>query len=387
MFTRIILFSAAFIATAISSAVAAPPAGKGNPPPPAADIAYMSATGGGWGEPGVATVRGLSLTPEGTASADVTLWKGSTVYFNSMTWDPDGAWLAWGQYVDKKGTRGIVAGQIGGDVRTLLKFPNGDITRRNGLDTLAWGRGCDGRSVIVFVGDQLWDYLDALYVFDPFATNPQARRLYAINHGPDGSLERGHGLAFSPQGQYLIFSEQDEEGRNRVVALPLTCLPGDSLPTVAGPTQLLFPVESVSGVDGGRAWTLGLDWSPDGRRITAAVAPLIEWTTGMHRWGVGRIAAGELAYLFQGGVEQVTASESAMHLVTSGPPEGQADYSDEFPSWGPAGAFSPCDPLAFNRGGNLMLLEVPRTGYSAADCTFPEPLVVSSKSVAGLDWK
>jgi len=386
MFTRIMLFSATFIATVISSAVAAPP-NKGNPPPPVADIAYMSTSSSVWGEPGAAMVRGLSLTPEGTASADVTLWKASSAYFNSMTWDPDGAWLAWAQYVDKKGTRAIVAGQPGGDLRTLLKFPDGGVTRRNGLDTLAWGRGCNGRSVIAFVGDQLWDYLDALYVLDPFATNPQARRLYVINHGPDGSPERGHGIAFSPQGQHLIFSEQDGDGRNQIVSLPLTCLPGDSLPTVAGPTQLLFPVESARGIDGGRAWTIGLDWSSDGRRIVAAVAPLIEWTTGLQRWDVARIAVGELTYLFEGGVEQISTSESTMHLVTSGPAEGQANYSDGFPSWGPAGASSACDPLAFNQGGNLMLLEVPRTGYSSADCTFPEPILVSSKTVAGLDWK
>lgn len=386
MFTRIILFSAAFIATAISSAVAAPP-NKGTPPPPTADIAYMSTSSSVWGEPGVATARGLSLTPGATVSADLTLWKGSSAYFNSVTWDPDGTWLAWAQYIDKKGTRGIVAGQMGGDVKTLLTFPNGDITRRNGLDTLAWGRGCNGRSVIVFIGDQLWDYIDALYVFDPFATNPQARRLYVIKHGPVGSPDRGHGVTFSPQGQYLIFSEQDEEARNRIVALPLTCLPGDSLPTVAGPTQFLFPVESAKGIDGGRAWTLGLDWSPDGGRIAAAIAPLIEWTPGMQRWDVARIAVGELAYLFEGGVEQINTSQSAMRLVTSDPAEGQEDYSDELPSWGPAGASSPCDPLTFNRSGNLMVLETPRTGYSKADCNLPEPVVVSSKSVAGLDWK
>jgi WD40 repeat protein len=387
MFTKIILFSAAFIATAISSAVAAPPAGKGNPPPPAVDIAYMNTAGSVWGEPGLATARGLSLTPSGTVSADVTLWKESSVYFNSVTWDPDGAWMAWAQTIDKKGTRAIVTGQPGGDVRTLLKFPNGDITRRNGLDTLAWGRGCNGRSVIVFLGDQLWDYLDALYVFDPFATNPQARRLYAINHGPGGSPERGHGIAFSPQGQYLIFSEQDGEGRNRLVALPLTCLSGDSLPTAAGSPQFLFPIELPTGIDGGRAWTQGIDWSPDGRRIAAAVAPLIEWTAGMQGWDVARIAVGELTYFFQGGVEQISTSESAMHLVTSGPAEGQADYSDGLPTWGPAGPSSSCDRLAFNRNGNLMLMEAPRTGYSQADCSSPDPVVVSSKSVAGLDWK
>lgn len=366
--------------------VSAAPPGGGSSPPPLVDVAYMNITSSVWGEPNAAAIRGLQVSASGTASGDVALWKGSGVFYQSMSWDPDGSRLAWAQYVDKKGTRAIVAGQPGSALTTLLAFPNGDITRRNGVDNLAWGRGCNGRSVIVFVGDQLWEYLDALYVFDPFQVGAQARRLYAIRPGPDGTGWRGAGLAFSPLGQLLAFVEQADDSFDHIVALPLTCLPGDSLPTAAGPTQRLFRVQSDAGIDGGRARTVGLDWSNDGHRLATSVAPwlLLE---GRLSWGTARIAVGELAYSVAAGVEQVSAAEPVMHVVTSGPAEGQDDYSDEFPAWGPSTSTAACDRMAFSRSGVLMLLEVPRNGYTAADCTVPEPSKISGKLIGGLDWR
>jgi hypothetical protein len=386
MFTESMLRSALNAVAAISlaalplaSGVAAPPGG-GTSPPPVVDIAYMNVNSNTW-----TSVRGLQVAPTGAASGDVGLWKQTGVYINSLSWDPGGNWLAWAQYLDK--APAIVAGRPGSALTTVLKFPNGNITRRHGIDNLAWGRGCNGRSVIVFLGDELWEYLDVLYVFDPFVVGAQARRLYVIKHGPEGSPGRGSSMAFSPQGQQLAFAEQDDEGRNHVVALPLTCLPGDALPTAAGLPQRLFPVHSDAGVDGGRASTVGLDWSPDGSRLAASVSPLLVWQPGYQSWGVARIAVGELAYSSAGGVEQVSAAEPTMHIVTSGPAPGQADYSDELPSWGPSSATVACDRMAFSRSGALMLLDVPRNGFTSGDCTVPAPRVIGSKSVSGLDWK
>jgi hypothetical protein len=385
MHTKTILGLALLSVASVSVGVAAPPGGGGAPP--LFDIAYMNVTSSVWGEPNTAAVRGLQVDPAGTASGDASLWKGSSVYHRSMTWNPDGTWLAWAQYIDKKGTRAIVAGKPGSGLTTVLTFPNGDITRRNGTDNLAWGRGCNGRSVIVFLGDQLYDYLDALYVFDPFVVGAQASRLYVIKHGPQGSPDRGQGIAFSPQGQHLAFVEQDDTGFNHVVALPLTCLPGDSLPTAAGSPLRLFPVQSDAGVDGGRAGTVGLDWSPDGHRLAASVGPLLVWQPGYRSWGVARIHVGELAYSVSGGVEQVSAAELGMHAVTSGPAAGQEDHTDELPSWGPASATAACDRLVFSRSGALMLLEAPRNGFTPDDCTVPEPTTISSKLISGLDWR
>ena len=388
MFAKPMLFSAlravatmSLAALPLASGIAAPPGGGTSPPPPV-DVAYMNSTS----SVGM-TIRGLQVSATGVASGDAALWKVSDVYSQSMSWDPDGNWLAWAQVIDRKGTRAVVAGKPGSALTTVLKFPNGNITRRNGIDTIAWGRGCNGRSVIVFLGDDLWAVTDGLYVFDPFAVGAQARLLYAIKHGPEGSPDRGHGIAFSPQGQHLAFVEQDDIGFNRVVALPLTCLSGDSLPSAAGAPHHLLPVQSDAGIDGGRAWTVGLDWSPDGHRLAASIGPLLIWQAGMRTWGTARIAVGELAYSLAGGVEQVSAAEPTMCIVTSGPAAGQADYSDELPSWGPSGATVACDRMAFSRSGALMLLEVPRTGYTALDCTVPAPSTISTKSAGGLDWK
>jgi len=55
-------------------------------------------------------------------TGDVALWKQTGVYTPSMRWDPDGNWQARAQRIGQ---------------------------------------------VFVFVGDEPWDYLDALYLFDP----------------------------------------------------------------------------------------------------------------------------------------------------------------------------------------------------------------------------
>jgi len=369
-------------------AIAAPPS-KGGGSPPAVDLAYMNIPSNGWGDPNTATVLGISIDADGGPSGETSLWKGSSVYHASMSWDPGGNWVAWAQYVDKKGTRGIVAATPGSAPVTVLRFPADGITRRNGADNLAWGRGCDGRSVIVFLGDQLWNVFNALYVFDPFAETPRPRFLHQIRSGPEGSPDGGQGIAFSPQGRLLAFIEQDDEGRNQVVALPLACLPGDPLPVAAGETQVLFPVLSPDGVDGGRGQAVGIDWSPDGRRLVAAISPLLVWDPGYRSWGTARIGVGDLNYSHGAGddLEQVSPAAPAMTLVTTGPAEGEPDRSDTYPAWGPSVDTGPCDRIAFNRSGTLMLMETPRTGFTQPDCAFAAPTAISGRWVSGLDWK
>lgn len=383
------LLSASLMAILVTPCAIAARPDKGGGTPPAVDLAYMSISSSSWGEPGPATVLGVSLGADDAPSGETSLWKGSSVYSSSMAWDPGGNWVAWAQYVDRKGTRAIVAGTPGSAPVTVLKFPADGITRRNGRDNLAWGRGCDGRSVIVFVGDRLWEVFNALYVLDPFAATPTPRLLYQIKGGPEGSPDGGDGIAFSPQGRLLAFIEQDAEGRNQVVALPLTCVAGDPLPVAAGEPQVLFPVQSVDGIDGGRARSVGLDWSPDGQRLVTAVSPLLVWDPGYRSWGTARIAVGELNYGYSTNddTEAVTAGTPSLTTVTQGPAAGEPDYTDVSPSWGPSDIFSACDRVAFNRSGTLTLLEAPRAGFTQGDCTVAAPTAISGKLVNGLDWK
>jgi hypothetical protein len=386
---RPLLFCSLMAILVTPCTVAAPP-GKGGGPPPVVDLAYMNIPSSVWGEPNTAAVLGVSIGTDGAASGETSLWKGSSVYHASMSWDPGGNWVAWAQYVDKKGTRGIVAATPGSAPITVLRFPADGITRHPSGDNLAWGRGCDGRSVIVFLGDQGWSVLNALYVFDPFAATPRPRFLYQIRSGPEDSPSAGQSIAFSPQGRLLAFIEQDDEGRNLVVALPLTCVAGDPLPVAAGDTHVLFPVVSPDGIDGGRGAThSGIDWSPDGRRLAAAVAPLLVWDPGYRSWGAARIAVGELNYSYSASddLEQVTPASSSLNPVANGPAGGGTDYSDTHPSWGPSGASSSCDRVAFNRSGTLMLMETPRDGFTQDDCTVAVPFAISGKFINGLDWK
>jgi hypothetical protein len=43
--------------------------------------------------------------------------------------------------------------------------------------------------------------------------------------------------------------------------------------------------------------------------------------------------------------------------------------------------------MAFARDGSILLLDVPRPGFSAIDCSIPSPVSLGGRSVAGLDWK
>ena len=389
MNTRLLLSASLMAILVTPCAIAAPP-GKGGGAPPAVDLAYMNITSSVWGEPNTAAAFGVSIGADGVPSGETSLWKGSSVYHASMSWDPGGNWVTWAQYLDRKGTRGIVAATPGSAPITVLRFPADGITRRNGGDNLAWGRGCDGRSVIVFLGDQLWDVFGALYVFDPFAATPRPRFLHRIRSGPEGSPDAGQSIAFSPQGRLLAFVEQDDEGRDQVVALPLTCAAGDPLPWAAGETQVLFPVLSPDGIDGGRGAThYGIDWSPDGRRLAAAVSPLLVWDPGYRSWGPARIAVGEMNYSYSAGddLEQVTPVAPVMTQVTTGPATGEPDHTDTHPSWGPPSPSDACDRIAFNRSGTLMLMEAPRTGFTQSDCTRAAPTAISGKLINGLDWK
>jgi hypothetical protein len=371
------------VAMPFAASLAAPPGGGGTAPP-SVDIAYMS-IGGAWGEPSSATVRGMGVTSSGASSSDVVLWKAAIRFSSAITWDPNGGALAMHQEIDSKGTRALVVGIPGQTLRTLLRLPSGTMKSGVGSDKLSWGRGCDGRSVIVFGGAESTDNYPRLYVIDPYADSPQAQVLYKPEPypGPENSPSLGAGLAFSPLGGNLAFTEYSAQlGGRAVVALTLTCAPGSALPVAVGTPQPLFPAEC----DGGSAWTQSLDWSGDGKRLVLAMGRH-ETVPGGGLQYATRLWIGELSYDASSGTEQVAAASTSMQRITSGPAGGSQDYSDFFPSWAPSAVLAACDRLAFAKNGAIMLLDVPRDGFTTADCAVPAPKLIGGKAVNGMDWK
>jgi hypothetical protein len=369
-------------------AVAGKPGGGGTTPP-SADIAYMSASGSSPSSPGSASVRGMGVTAAGTIESDSTLWSVGDRFFNAITWDPAGSSLAWEQMTNSKGNRyrDLVVGTTGGPIRTIWRFLKGDLlTSHNGSDKLAWGRGCNGKSVIVFTSIDSSASGLRLYAIDPDAATPTPQLLYIKNPdrpdpAPITRPSLGSGLAFSPLGQYLVFADYSAEfAHDALVALPLTCETEGTLPVAAGPPQPLFRIE----YDGGAAWLHSLDWSSDGKRIAAAMGPY-EALVGMAYLYDTRIWVGELSYTAVGRTEQITAS-APMNRVTSGPVDGSSG-DDTFPSWTPSSTGVGCDRLAYAKGGNILLLDVPQEGFSTADCSIGVPKLIGGQSVAALDWK
>jgi hypothetical protein len=380
MFNKsITLLAGALLALPLSAALAGKPGG-GTAPPPEVNLGYFTISGP------AGIVTGLQVSPTGSAGSPVSLWKVEGLYEN-IAWDPSGTWLAWVQRIDRQANRGIVIGSPGGAPRNVLVFPSAGITHRNGFDGLAWGKGCNGNSVVVFVGDEKWAALDTLYVFDPFAANPQPKPLYTHAPAPnDAAPGHGAGLAFSPQGRHLAFLDYAADGVEYVVTLPLTCHAGDSLPSAAGPPQPLIPLR----IDGVTSGSRALDWSPDGRRLVVTGGPLLVSIWGYHEWGYEHLAVGELEYLWDGVSEQVMptgSTASSLRSITSGPAPGAAEYSDRFPTWAPSAADAACDRLAFVRQGVMYLLDVSRPGFGTADCAIPEPRSLNLKNVAATDWK
>jgi WD40 repeat protein len=348
------------------------------------DIAYMSTTG----STSAASVRGMSVSPAGAMTSDTSLWTSDDRFFGAITWDPDGSSLAWEQMTSSKGKRyrDLVVGSPGGAVRTIWRFLPGDpLKPQNGTDKLAWGRGCNGKSVIVFTSTDSSASGLRLYEIDPNAAAPTPQLLHVMNPSrPDPEpLMRpslGSGLAFSPLGGHLLFADYSLElGRDALVALPLTCAAGSPLPVAAGDPQPLFAIE----YDGGAAWLNSLDWSSDGKRIAVAMGPY-EALVGMAHLYDTRIWVGELNYSSADGTEQVTAASTAMYRITSGPADASADV---FPSWARSPDNAACDRLAYAKGGGILLLDVPREGFSAADCTIAAPKAIGGQSAAALDWK
>jgi len=360
-----LMFLLGLAGTAVAGRPTKPP-----PTPPAADVAYLSISNSGFGSSWLsAAVRGIEFDAEGEVRADSELWKTTERFVGSIAWDPDGQYLFWAQTINKRGSRGLVMAAPGESPRTIFVQSSTDDPKFTGLsDFLVSGPGCGSTPVLYFWGGLInWP---VLWVLDPFAASPQPQVLFVPDPPPPtdvgGTL---HGLAISPLGRQLAFGSYSEAlGDRAVLTLPLNCPAVGALPAVAGPPQALFAAR----VGDDKAEIQSLDWSTDGRRLVAALRRWVNYLVYDPELWVA-----ELNYSASDGVEQV--SIAGLQHVAAG--------AVTYPSWAPSAETASCDRLAFNRGGSVWLLDVPRAGFSDLDCAIGAPAMAGGDAVAALDWR
>jgi hypothetical protein len=354
--------------------VAAPPA-KPPPAPPNVDIAYLSISSSNTSSWPPIAIRGIDVSDAGASSADVELWRSTNRHPSAIAWDPDGRYLAWAEGIDNRGTRALMVATPGQVPRVAYVFSNTGIYKSNLADGLAWGRGCGSTPVLYFWGVQYSTNWSTVWVIDPFAALVQPYQVAAPPGPPIG--ERGgtlHGLAVSPLGRTLVFGAYSYElGDRAAVALPLTCSSADALPEPAGPAQPLFAARYGQE----QAWFQGFDWSSDGRRIAVAMGRWVPTSAGSALQYDPELWIADLNYVASDGAEQVTVASlthSAAGVTT-------------FPSWAPVTSGATCNRLAFMRSGVVWLHDVPRDGFSGADCAIGTPTMIGGKAVVALDWR
>jgi hypothetical protein len=354
--------------------VAAPPA-KPPPAPPNVDIAYLSISNSTTTSWPPAAVRGIDVSDAGASSADVELWRSTNRYPSAIAWDPDGRYLAWAEGIDNRGTRALLVAEPGQVPRVAYRFSSDYIySNNNYADGLAWGRGCGATPVLYFWGVAIGAVV-AVWVVDPFAATPVAHEAFRGPAPPIG--ERGgslHGLAVSPQGRVLVAGAYSYElGDRGLVALPLVCESTSSLPQPAGPAQPLFAARYGEE----QAWIQSFDWSSDGRRLSVAMGRWVPTSAGSALLYDPELWVADLNYAALAGAEQVTVA-SLKHVAAG---------VTTFPSWAPVSDGATCDRLAFMRSSVVWLHEVPRDGFSGADCAIGTPTMIGGKAVAALDWR
>ncbi len=357
-----------------AASVAAPPT-KPPPTPPNVDIAYVSISTNTTTSWPPAAIRGIDVSAEGAASADVELWRSANRYPAAIAWDPDGRYLAWAEGIDNRGTRALMMAAPGQSPRVAYVFSNTGLYKPNVADGLAWGRGCSSTPVLYFWGVQYGTNWGAVWVLDPFAASAEPRKVFEPLYPP--ADERGgtlHGIAVSPLGRVLVFGAYSYElGDRAAVALPLKCGSAGALPEPAGPALPLFAARYA----GEQAWFQSLDWSNDGRRLAVAMGRWVPISAGSALAYDPELWVADLNYAASAGAEQVTVA-TLKH--------GAAGVT-AFPSWAPMSDGAACDRLAFMRSSVVWLHDEPRDGFSGADCAIGTPTMIGGKAVAALDWR
>lgn len=354
--------------------VAAPPV-KPPPTPPNVDIAYLSISNNTITSWPPAAIRGIDVSAEGAASADVELWRSANRYPSAIAWDPDGRYLAWAEGIDNRGTRALLVAEPGQVPRVAYRFSSDYIySINNYADGMAWGRGCGATPVLYFWGVAIGAVV-AVWVVDPFAATPVAHEVFRGPARPVG--ERGgtlHGLAVSPQGRMLVAGAYSYElGDRGLVALPLGCESVSSLPQPSGPAQPLFAARYESD----QAWIHSFDWSSDGRRLAISMGRWVPISAGSALAYEPELWVAEINYVASGGVELATVA-SLSHSAAG---------VTAFPSWAPVSDGATCDRLAFLRSSTVWLYDVPRDGFSDRDCAMGTPTMIGGKAAAALDWR
>jgi hypothetical protein len=339
------------------------------------DIAYVSISNSTTSSWPPASIRGIDVSAEGTASADVELWRSANRYPSAIAWDADGRYLAWAEGIDNRGTRALMVATPGQAPRVAYVFSNTGLYKSNLADGLAWGRGCGGTPVLYFWGVQYGTNWSTVWVLDPSAASVEPRQI-AVPPGPPIG-ERGgtlHGLTVSPLGRTLVYGAYSYElGDRAAVALPLSCSSAGALPEPAGPAQPLFAAR----YEGEQAWFQSFDWSNDGRRLSVAMGRWVPTSAGSALQYDPELWVAEMNYVASAGAEQVSVA-SLKHSAAG---------VMAFPSWAPVSNGVACDRLAFMRSSVAWLLDVPRDGFSERDCDMATPTMIGGKAVAALDWR
>ena len=295
---RNIALGCALLTLACGAEIALGRGGKPQPtPPPNPDIVYMSSSSRAPDNPAIRGVS-VSITGDTIKSTDTQLLKGlADRDRGSIAWSPDGLRYAWieGPY----GSTAKIMWAAPGQAPSVLYAPTGasEPYVLRGSDVLAWSNACSGGgSVLVFARDAKWDTS-----VDP-AVQTELPAIMAIDieaASGSGSLPSFStpreikvgtyptGFAFSPRGQYLVFSSG--HGENEAVSMESMCsspqtsatlLTWNDLSAAKYPYDCSDNAGSICPCNGNPAKVCytypshavqSIDWSGDGKRLALSV--------------------------------------------------------------------------------------------------------------------
>jgi hypothetical protein len=236
------------------------------------------------------------------------------------------------------------------------------------VDSLAWGPDCNdpAATVLVFSSVDPWGIFAIRFVGD----QPSEPIPLMVLDTSTGSWVSPSALAFSPQGQYLAFGGSGPDASYGLWLLPMC-------------TADHTPVQLRSyGFVNDWAPIISADWSRWGDRLALSIIvgpdPAYDWKD---------IQIVDLAYLFAGGVEQVTLAGTRMLNLDDVFTPASSEHS---PQWGPSAAGDSCQRIAFSQSSeiasrSLFLLDV--DDGLGSPCALDTPLRIDAKLPRALDWK
>ena len=408
---RNIALGCALLMLACGAEIALGRGGKPQPsPPPNPDIVYMSSSSRAPDNP---AIRGVSVTITGNTinSTDTQLLKGlASRDRGSIAWSPDGLRYAW---IEEPYTpTAKIMWAAPGKTPSVLYAPYGasDPYVLSDSDVLAWSDACSGNgSVLVFARDAKWDTsvdpavqteLPAIMAIDIEAASgsespPSFSSPREIKVGPYPT-----GFAFSPTGQYLVFSSG--HGENEKVSMESMCSSPQTSTTLLTWNDLSAAKYPYACSDNAGSNCLcngdpakvcytypshavqSIDWSGDGKRLALSV---ITGPDANYPWRDLRVA-----YLDGNEIDPIFTKNRVVRIdfdAIFGPAS-----SEHSPQWGPGISSSDCERLAFSQsagasdgstmnGRRLFLHDLVTTNSTCLS----GPREISARDPRAIDWK